>query len=824
MFRKTLPFLFGLLLTPMLLEAASPQLNMITPRGGQRGSDVEITFHGARLDDAKQVMFYSPGISVVKLEDAPKANQVKATIKIAPDCRLGEHLFRLRTETGISELRTFLVGPFPTVMEVEPNSEFTTPQAIDLNTTVEGVVQNEDVDYYIFKAKKGQRISAEVQGIRLAQTLFDAYVSIMSEDRFDLAYSDDSSLALQDPIASIIAPKDGNYVVQIRESSYGGNGNCRYRLHIGEFPRPMTTFPLGGTAGQELAVKYLGDPTGEILETIKLPNTTNIAFNAFAKHGGFESPSPNPLRVSPFPNVLEKEPNNSLNASTLYEGDLPVAFNGIISEASDIDCFKFKAKKNQTLQIQVNARSLRSPLDSVLNVYDAKSGRHLISNDDTRGPDSFVRYRIPADGEYIARVRDHLNAGGPGYTYRIEVTFQTPQLTINVPRYNRNVPQDRQSFPVPQGGRYATTMAAVRTAFGGDLQFDAANLPAGIKMTAPVMASNQTVIPVLFEAAPDAALSGSLTTFNAKHVDPAKNIAGTIDQETPLVLANNNTTYYKVHTDRIPVAVTKKLPFQVEIVQPKVPIVRKGSMRLKVVAKRDEGFKAPITLRMLYNPTGIGSSSSVQIPADQSEAYYPINASSSAELRTWPIVVTATATVGNGTIWTSTQMAELEVSDTFVEGKIEMAATERGHPADVYCKFEHKVEFDGAAKIRLIGLPALAKTTEQEITKATEEIAFPVTTEVKSPVGVHKGLFCQLIIQKDGESIVHNIAHGGTFRIDPPPPAPKKPVAPKPAATAAAKPAPKPAAPAAKPARRLTRLERLRQQQAERLKALQADK
>ena len=36
-----------------------------------------------------------------------------------------------------------------------------------MNVTVTGVADNEDVDYYVVEAKKGDRISAEVEGLRL---------------------------------------------------------------------------------------------------------------------------------------------------------------------------------------------------------------------------------------------------------------------------------------------------------------------------------------------------------------------------------------------------------------------------------------------------------------------------------------------------------------------------------------------------------------------------------------------------------------------------------------------------------------------------------
>jgi hypothetical protein len=120
-----------------------------------------------RLTDAQEILFYTPGFSVTKFQ-VVNDNQVKATIKIAPDCRLGEHAMRIRSATGISELSTFWVGALPTIDEKEPNSDFTAPQKIPLNVTVLGVVDNEDVDYFAVQAKKGQRLSAEIEGMRLA--------------------------------------------------------------------------------------------------------------------------------------------------------------------------------------------------------------------------------------------------------------------------------------------------------------------------------------------------------------------------------------------------------------------------------------------------------------------------------------------------------------------------------------------------------------------------------------------------------------------------------------------------------------------------------
>src|SRR5690606_37336576 len=111
-----------------------------------------------------------------------------------------------------------------------------------------------------------------------------------------------------------------------------------------------------------------------------------------------------------------------------------------------------------------------------------------------------------------------------------------------------------------------------------------------------------------------------------------------------------------------------------DIVQPKAPLVRDGSMQLKVVATRNEGFKAPIAIRMLYNPPGIGSSGSIKIEEGQTEAEIPLTANGGAQLGVWKIAVLGTADVGNGSMEVSTQLADLTVADSFFNLAIQKSA------------------------------------------------------------------------------------------------------------------------------------------------------
>ncbi|HEV3238232.1 MAG TPA: hypothetical protein VGZ25_14675, partial [Gemmataceae bacterium] len=96
---RNLLIAFSALLCLAQAQAVSPALSSIAPRGAQRGTDAVFLFNGARLTDAKEILLYYPGVTVTKLE-VVNDTQVKATVKIAADCRLGEHVARVRTAGG----------------------------------------------------------------------------------------------------------------------------------------------------------------------------------------------------------------------------------------------------------------------------------------------------------------------------------------------------------------------------------------------------------------------------------------------------------------------------------------------------------------------------------------------------------------------------------------------------------------------------------------------------------------------------------------------------------------------------------------------------
>jgi hypothetical protein len=794
-----------LILLPCIASAASPDLGSIAPYGARRGTEVEVNFNGARLGDAQEILLYYPGIKVASLE-AVNDNTVKTKLAIAPDCRLGIHAIRVRTATGISNLRTFSVGALAEVAEVEPNSEFASPQKIDLDSTVNGFVNTEDVDYFVVEAKKGERISAEIEGIRLGNTFFDPFVAILDKDRFELASCDDAALVWQDSVVSIIAPADGPYTIQVRESSYGGNGACTYRLHVGRFPRPTVVVPAGGKVGETVNVRFLGDVTGERAETLVV--SADPLFGLFARDEKGIAPSPNAFLVDSLSNVLEAEPNDAPAQATPFA--TPMGLGGVIGQQGDVDFFKFTAKKGEQLEVRVKARAIRSQLDPVLYIH-REDGNTLAGNDDSGGPDSYLRFAVPDDGNYLISVRDHLGKGRADYGYRVEVSPVQPGLTMGLPERQQYVDV---TVSVPQANRTAFLVSAARRDFGGDLVVSMNDLPAGVTMETMPMAANQTFVPVLLTAAPGATLSGSLVDVIGRHADPNQKIEGRLEQTTGLVRGQNNILVWGHTAHRMAAAITAEAPFKIDVVEPKVPLVRDGSMGLKVVATRKEGFTAPIAVRMLYNPPGVGSSGDVRIAEGQNEAIIPLTANGGAEVRSWKIAVMGEATVGNGPVLVSSQLATLDVAEPFVGFAFSGAACEQAQETDVVIKVTANKPFEGEAAVELLGLPFEVTTAPLKMTKDTGELVFHVKTTAKSPAGRHKTLLCRATIVANGEPIVHGLGTG-ELRIDVPlpPKANEPPPMPMPMPVAAA--------PEKPPEKRLTRLEQLR---LDREKALQANK
>lgn len=763
---RQLPVALAWVLAAMCLtaSAAEPRLDRLEPQGAQRGAEATIVLHGGRLGkEPGQLLFYREGIAVKELTSLDD-NRAQAVLALAADCPLGIHAVRVRTSTGLSNLMTFHVGALPEMAEAEPNSEPATPQAAPLGTVVNGTVTGEDVDYYQVEAAEGQRISAEIEGIRLGRTFFDPRLAILDATGKELAACDDAPLLHQDAHCSILAPTAGKYLIAVRESAFGGNDACTYRLHIGAFARPLVAYPLGGKPGETLEVRWIGDPRGERKETVTLPTVADAdnQQSLFVADELGAPPSGNPVRLVDLPNVLEVEPNNDREQALQFAA--PAACNGILETAGDRDNFRFAAKQGETYDIRMYARTLGSPLDGIFRVRDA-AGTSLVGNDDDQGkPDAYLRFAAPADGDYYLEVEDHLQGGGPAYGYRLELTPVTPAVEV---QFEELIRYESQMVELAAGNRMAVMATASRRDVGGPLTLEFGNLPPGVTAEALPLTADDGRTAVLFSAADDAAPAATLATVKAVHGEPGTTVASNFRQQTWLVRGANNVPVWSHFADRAAVSVNKKIPFRLKLVEPTAPLVRGGEKSVLVVAERDEGFTAPIGVRMLYNPPGVSSNASLAIAEGQTEVAIPMTADGGAVLRDWRLIVLGETNI-DGRVVAASPFATVTVAEPFIALTFATSAAVQGTSLDYAVAVEVRTPFEGQAKVELLGLPPGVTAEPLEFDAAAKEMVFKLQLAADARVGRHRQLFCRVTIQHKGEPVVHSIGTG-ELGVDPAP-------------------------------------------------------
>jgi len=374
---------------PAQIRPAS--VGRVTPPGAQQGTAITLSLDGTNLADARAVLFDDPALAgrIVTNEDlgpdAPERDpestgapiqdrarkcRLKLEVTVGAKAPLGRHSFRLLTPLGTTNAATLVVGRLPEVAEVEPNGPPAGPQALTLPATVNGILVKEDVDRYRFDARAGQRLVFEAAASRIGSSL-DAVLRLMDASGHELARSNGSGRP--DAVLAHTFAADGSFVVEVSDNLHGGGPGYFYRLTAGELPYLTRVFPLGVRRGTSATVQVYGDNLDTGAASV---DAAGLAPDKGSVRVRVESSRGEPLNsldvaVGDDPEVQEREPNDLAHAQPIAP---PVTVNGRIDGAAgrDEDVFRFRATRGQALVFTVMAARLGSPLDSVLEVLDAR--------------------------------------------------------------------------------------------------------------------------------------------------------------------------------------------------------------------------------------------------------------------------------------------------------------------------------------------------------------------------------------------------------------------------------------------------------------------
>jgi hypothetical protein len=750
-----------------------PTIRTIQPIGIERGQTIEVEMTGDELGSAHQIMFYSDGLKATQVKPTDN-KKLKVTIVASEDAACDLHAFRVVTENGISNLRLFGVSPFPGVNEVEPNNERDKPQLIELNRTIQGSIQPEDTDFFVIEAPSGQMISLEIEGLRhnYLNNMFDPFVAIYDDQGVKLASSDDAALVQQDCVCGVVTPAAGRYLIEVRDSSYGGSRDSFYRLHVGSYARPLAVYPSGGKPGELLKATCVDGLGNSWEENFQLPANADERFGVWSMRGDVMSPSPNFVRVNDLNNVLESEPNEDYKDLKSI-GELPAALNGCLAKAGERDWFVFDAKKGQTFDFRLIGRQIiRSPIDAVIEVVKV-GGSRIASGDDSpspnglAGPDALVAVKIPEDGQYAVSVKDHLNRGGLDYVYRLEATATAPKLTTTIKEQERYL---SQTIPIPRGARMAVNVLLDRKAISGASHIVVPNLPEGIEQVACTVSEQATAAQLILQAKSDAPLGGSLLSLNAKLKLPdGKELLGHMDQRTQLVRGQNNRDVWGINSDKLAVAVVDAVPFDIEIIPPKVPLVRDGSLPLTVKLHRKDGFKRSVRIKLLETSPGVTASTSVTIADEKDTAEIPLTANSKAAIGKWPVTVLASTKVGeNSSVVIASKFVDVEVAEKLFEFEFNKTMAELGKPAKITVGVNLNRELPGKVEVELVGLPP-GTTMEKPrlpIAKDSQRISYTLSVPANARPGIYKTIACRGTVTSD-LGVITQVNGMGEVQIDP---------------------------------------------------------
>ncbi|GIW82927.1 MAG: hypothetical protein KatS3mg105_4734 [Gemmatales bacterium] len=547
-------------LMPARSQYPSTRLYTLTPNGGKAGATVEVIIGGEDLEEAKNLQFSHPGIRAERIPDPPppkpdpkKKNQkapppppLKFKVTIAANVPPGIYDARITSKYGISNPRAFVVGQLNEILEKESNDDVPQAQKVELNTTINGVInRNVDVDYYTFTGKKGQRILVHCAATSIDSRLNPQIQMFNTRDRRlggSWRYSDG------DAVFDVVLPADGDYFVRVNEHAYlGGGAEYFYRLTISQLPWIDAVFPAVIEAGKSAQVTLYGrnlpngkpDPSsyvdGRPLETatVQITAPPNPGAGALVLTGTYPPSvastevfeyrvqnsvglsNPVLLGFATKPVVLESADNNSLEKAQAVQ--LPCEFCGRIETIRDSDWIKFQAKANEVYSIEGYADRLGSPMDMYFEIWQlGEKPRRLGEYDDhpgipaqanrvfTRSDDPYYQWRVPADGEYAIKISSRVagNLAGPRHVYRLRISKDEPDFRLLAVGNNRFSAAGCLVF---RGGAKDFEVVCYRQdGFDGEVVLTMEGLPNGVTCRPQVLASGQSFTRLVVEAANNA--------------------------------------------------------------------------------------------------------------------------------------------------------------------------------------------------------------------------------------------------------------------------------------------------------------------------------
>lgn len=716
--------------------SAPPRVDQTTPLGLRRGTAAELTVQGAGLSNQPRLVApfrFTAGPSTATADGA----SFKASITVDPATPLGVYPVRVVTDDGLSNAVLLAVGQFSSVAEREDNGSLGAAQVFEAPAVLEGQVAGSDVDVFRFRGRKGQRIVVDAQCARIGSGA-DPVVRLSTAAGAFLASADDTPGLLTDARLFAVLPADGEYAVELSDTRFKGANRPVYRLLVGEVPAAEEVYPLGGREGETVGLELRGgtlEGTATAAAGLRrgLETSTSLVRVVLPAPGAagqmLDVESMPPLAVDDAPSL--REPADP--AGPPVRAAAPVVLEGRIDPPGDEDRFVVVGPSGQKLRVAVEAASLGSALDAVLQVV-GPDGKALATSDDTTtaGPpnqparvsfDPVLEVAVPTgQTELTIVVKGLEKQGGPGHAYRVRVVPVEPEFDLELASSETSVPRK---------GTAAIEFKVQRRGYNGPIGVEVLDLPAGLSVRRGAVAEGQVVGSLSLSADADAPAGPHRLELVGRGQVSGREIAARGTAEIVFARQSNVPTCTVLQRG-LAMATARPGPVALDTVATPIEIAHGFPATFKVKAAREKGGEGELTLSPPPLPPGLAIAP-VKLAANASEVDVAVATTTDLAPGTVSIALLGKGKIGGeertvgvpAVTFAVVRPAAVELAGGRVEVK-------PGASVEVRGKVVRRGGFADAVTVKPGGLPAGVKAEPVVVAAGATDFTLRLTAEPKA--------------------------------------------------------------------------------------------
>ncbi len=440
-----------------------PEINKVEPLVWMADATNLVSIEGKTLHELQGLWTSRHGLLPSKdLAATPQDNgrQLQLTIPIDGLEAPGPFAIRLITTNGVSAP---VMSMLECIAELKPDADgFLSGMGF-----INGSINKADGARFQVKLKRNHQLNADVSAGRFGSKL-DPVMRVLDRDGKVLHYLQDSSAVGVDCSVEFRAPKDGEYLLDIRDAQYGSGKDLRFHLRygveVGGFSSSWVYGPVQEPDGmnwresfrrRELANKQLGI----ICLSTKFGGVGFFGYRLFP--------------VSMYP-VTEFNP--PLDAKTNQETARPVAdgnsINAFLTGSAEVQVFNLQINEAGSRRFTAMSRRLGGERDPVMRL---KSGdgttlkdSHLFQNE------AVLIHDFKEPGSYQLEVWDSAGQHGDFGGYHIRIERDPAEFELNT---------ETDSLRIPAGGESELSVTIERDGYDGPVKIELANGPEGVELT-----------------------------------------------------------------------------------------------------------------------------------------------------------------------------------------------------------------------------------------------------------------------------------------------------------------------------------------------------